>query len=278
MTEAQAVSAWIEPTGPLGELTRASIARARSIELEPGVRETLEARISAAPAPPPFAKALLGASVRVIAELKRRSPSRGVINDAIDAPARAAEYARGGAAALSILTEPTRFGGSLQDLIDVRAAVTLPLLRKDFITASIQLLEARAAGASAVLLIARALPPERLRELAAEARAIGLECLVEIRSEGELVAALQVPGAVIGVNNRDLETLVIDDAIGRRLLPLIPSDRVAVYESGVRGVNEVQRASLAGADAVLVGSVLSSAVDGAEAVRTLTGVRRGGRA
>lgn len=278
MTEAQGASGWIEPSGPLGELTRASIVRARAIELEPGARETLEARASEAPTPPPFAAALVGASVRVIAELKRRSPSKGVLNDAIDAPRRAAEYARGGAAALSVLTEPERFGGSLQDLVDVRAAVTLPLLRKDFITASIQLLEARAAGASAVLLIARALPSDRLRELAAEARAIGLECLVEVRSEAELATALVVPGAVIGVNNRDLETLVIDDAIGRRLLPLIPADRVAVYESGVRGVDEVERASCAGADAVLVGSVLSTAIDGADAVRKLAGVRRHGRA
>ena len=216
--------------------------------------------------------------MQVIAELKRRSPSRGVIDDALDAPARAAQYARGGAAALSILTEPTRFGGSLEDLVAVRAAVTLPLLRKDFITAPIQLLEARIAGASAVLLIARALPPEHLRALADEARAIGLECLVEIRSEAELATALMVPGAVIGVNNRDLETLVIDDAIGQRLLPLIPPDRVAVYESGVRGVGEVERASRAGADAVLVGSVLSTAADGADAVRALSGVRRLGRA
>lgn len=277
MTEAQAASFWVPPSGPLGELTAASAERARRIALEPGVREALETRASATPAAPGFAAALVGASVRVIAELKRRSPSKGVINDGIDAPTRASDYALGGAAALSVLTETTRFGGSLQDLVEVRAAVTLPLLRKDFITASIQLLEARAAGASAVLLIARALPPARLRELAAEARAIGLECLVEIRCEDELATALQVAGAVIGVNNRDLETLVIDDAIGERLIPLIPRDRVAVYESGVRGVDDVERASRAGADAVLVGSVLSTAADGAGAVRMLAGVRRHGR-
>jgi indole-3-glycerol phosphate synthase len=230
------------------------------------------------PQAPAFAAALRGPTVRVIAELKRRSPSKGAINEGLDAPSRAAEYARGGAAALSILTEPTRFGGSLDDLTSVRPAVTVPLLRKDFITHEVQLLEARAAGASAVLLIARALAPDRLATLAVAARRRGLECLVEIRSETELALALAVPGAVIGVNNRDLETLAIDDAIGLRLLPLIPPDRIAVYESGVRSVAEVERAAAAGADAVLVGSVLSAAADGAAAVRALVHVERRARA
>lgn len=216
--------------------------------------------------------------MRVIAELKRRSPSKGVINDSLNAPMRAAEYALGGAAALSILTEPTRFGGSLEDLVAVRAAVALPLLRKDFITATVQLLEARAAGASAVLLIARALPAGRLAALASEARSIGLECLVEIRSERELATAMSVPEAVIGVNNRNLETLVIDDEIGLRLLALIPAHRIAVYESGVRSMHEVERAAGVGADAVLVGSALSAAADGADAVRALCSVRRRDRA
>jgi len=269
---------WVPPVGPLGELTGASAQRARTIEEAAGAVEALRLRAAAAPVPPPFALALRGETVRVIAELKRRSPSKGVLNDSLNAPLRAAEYALGGAAALSILTEPTRFGGALEDLVAVRAAVRVPLLRKDFITSVVQLLEARASGASAVLLIARALPPDRLRALAAEARRLGLECLVEIRSESELDTALSVPGAVVGVNNRDLETLVIDDAIGRRLLPLVPSDRIAVYESGVRGVEEIERAAEAGADAVLVGSVLSSASDGVAAVRALCGVRRRGRA
>lgn len=269
---------WAPPCGPLGELTSASAERVRSIESVAGAVDALRARAASAPAPPPFATALRGAAVRVIAELKRRSPSRGVLNDSLDAPIRAAEYALGGAAALSILTEPTRFGGALEDLVAVRSSVSLPLLRKDFITSVVQLLEARAAGASAVLLIARAMPPDRLRALAGEARRLGLECLVEIRSESELDTALSVPDAVVGVNNRDLETLVIDDAIGQRLLPLVPPDRIAVYESGVRGVEEIERAADAGADAVLVGSVLSAASDGVAAVRALCSVRRRGRA
>jgi len=277
LTEAQAI-AWVPPEGPLGELTRSSAARARIIEADPAALAALRARAAAAPLPPSFAAALRGDTVQVIAELKRRSPSKGVINEGLQAPERGAAYERGGAAALSVLTEPTRFGGALEDLSSVRAAVRLPLLRKDFITTEVQLLEARAAGASAVLLIARALPVARLRELAAQARALGLECLVETRSEAELATALSVPGAVVGVNNRDLESLVIDDAVGGRLLPLVPADRIAVYESGVRGIEQVERAALAGADAVLVGSVLSSASDGAAAVRALGGVRRRARA
>jgi indole-3-glycerol phosphate synthase len=212
--------------------------------------------------------------VRVIAEIKRRSPSKGVINEAIVAGARAAAYGEGGAAALSVLTEPSRFGGSLEDLAQVRAAVGLPLLRKDFITDEVQLLEARVHGASAVLLIARALEPGRLAGLARAARATGLECLVEVRDERELERAIAVDAAAIGVNNRDLETLVIDPAVGARLVGRVPVDRIAVYESGIQGVADVERAAAAGADAVLVGSVLSAAADGAAAVRALAAVRR----
>lgn len=278
MPEAQATPEWTSPVGPLAELTASSEARARSVAADRERVRGLEARADAIGVRPSFAAALRGPQVRVIAELKRRSPSKGIINDAIDAPTRAAAYAAGGAAALSVLTEPTRFGGSLEDLEAVGAAVALPLLRKDFITHEVQLLEARASGASAVLLIARALLPDRLRALAAVAHARRLECLVEVRTETELLVALSVPGAVVGVNNRDLETLRIDDAAGIRLLPLVPPDRVAVYESGVKSAVEVERAAAAGADAVLVGSVLSLAADGAAAVRALSGVERRARA
>ena len=273
----QAKSGWTAPTGPLGELTESSAARASAVARDAELVAGLEARAAARPAPPSFAAALRGPQVRVIAELKRRSPSKGVINDGIDAPVRAAEYERGGAAALSVLTEPTRFGGSLEDLAAVREAVQLPLLRKDFLTHEVQLLEARAAGASAVLLIARALPPDRLRLLARVAAARGLEVLVEVRSEDELAVALSVAGAVVGVNNRNLETLAVNDAIGLRLLPLVPSDRIAIYESGVRTVDDVVRAAAAGADAVLVGSVLSASSDGAAAVGALSRVERRAR-
>lgn len=274
MTERQDNPGWGPPGGPLGELTvaseaRAGVARTRWTVLE---REAAEA----APVPG-FAAALRGPTVRVIAEIKRRSPSRGRIDDSLVAGTRARAYARGGAAALSVLTEETRFGGSLADLSEVRLAVSLPLLRKDFITDEVQLLEARVHGASAVLLIARALAPARLEALAAAAAACGLECLVEVRDEGELARALRVPGAVIGVNNRDLETLVVDPTVGTRLLPLVPADRMAVYESGVQGVADVERAAAAGADAVLVGSLLSAAGDAEAAVRRLSAVPRKGR-
>jgi indole-3-glycerol phosphate synthase len=184
-------------------------------------------------------------------------------------------YAAGGAAAISVLTEPQHFGGSLTDLADARAAVSIPLLRKDFVLDRTQLWEARAAGASAVLLIARALEPALLDELTAEAIALGLEPFVEVRSEQELARALATGAPAIGVNQRDLETLAIDPEVAERLLPLVPRARVAVSESGVRDRGGVERAAANGADAVLVGSALSAAADPAAAVRALTGVARG---
>lgn len=265
---------WTPPTGPLGELTAASAARA---ELAAPETTALEAKAAGLPTPPSFRAALGGAHVAVIAEIKRQSPSKGVINAGLSAAVRAAEYAAGGAAALSVLTEPSRFGGSLEDLRLVKAAVGIPLLRKDFITHRVQLLEARVAGASAVLLIARALRPELLTALAHEARSLGLDVLVETRDDEELARAVAIPDAVIGVNNRDLETLVIDAAVAERLIPLIPSGRLAVYESGIRDVADVERAARAGADAVLVGSVLSAAADPVQAVRGLAQVPRRAR-
>jgi indole-3-glycerol phosphate synthase len=266
-----ATTAWTFPLGPLGELTAA--AETRAGELAP-FGSALELAAAAAAPVASFAAALRGADVTVIAELKRRSPSRGAINEALNVPARAAEYAAAGAAALSVLTERSRFGGSLADLRAVGAAVRLPLLRKDFIVSRLQLLEARSAGASAVLLIARALPPERRATLAAEAGALGLDVLLEVRDERELEQALDVARAVIGINNRNLETLVMDDAVSARLLPLVPSGRTAVYESGVTSRADVERAAALGADAVLVGSALSSSANGGAAVSALVGVAR----
>jgi indole-3-glycerol phosphate synthase len=183
----------------------------------------------------------------------------------------------GGAAALSILTEPSEFSGSLADLAAAREATAVPLLRKDFIVDEVQLLEARLSGASAVLLIARALPAGRFYALAAAAKSIGLDVLLEVRDEAELERALGVPDGVIGVNNRNLETLVIDDTVSERLLRLVPPGRTAVYESGIRDVDGVRRAAALGADAVLVGSALSVVSSPVEAVRRLTGVARSAR-
>ena len=296
LTEAQVASSgnaahWTPPVGPLGELTADSARRAA---VSAAGAEELERKVAGMAPPPSFRAALAGtlwhgntastpaasaANVAVIAEVKRRSPSKGAINEGIDASARSREYVAGGAVALSILTEPSRFGGSLDDLRAARIAVgnDVPLLRKDFITHRVQLLEARDAGAAAVLLIARALPPSLLAELAHEARALALDVLVEIRDEAELGRAIEVPGAVIGVNNRDLETLIIEPEVGARMIPLVPRDRVAVYESGVGSVADVERAAALGADAVLVGSVLSGAPDPSAVVRALASVARRGR-
>lgn len=274
LPEAQATKSWVPPTGPLGELTARSRLRSRESEL---ARAELTAVLSAVPSPPDFASALRLPNVAVIAELKRSSPSKGEIAPSLDTAERTTSYVAGGAAALSILTESSRFGGSLADLRAASSAVGVPLLRKDFLTAEIQLLEARVYGASAALLIARALAPAELAELAAAARALGLTPLIEIRDELELARAVAVPGAVIGVNNRDLETLVIEPDVGARILPLIPRDRVAVYESGITDRGGVERAAALGADAVLVGSALSVASDGNAAVRAIASVPRQGR-
>ncbi|MFI5231931.1 MAG: indole-3-glycerol-phosphate synthase [Gemmatimonadales bacterium] len=279
MPEAQGTAAleneWSFPTGPLGELTAAAELRAHALE---SASAALDRNARAAAPVASFADALArGRTVAVIAELKRRSPSKGAINEALDVRKRAAEYAAAGAAALSVLTEPARFGGSLDDLTSVHATVALPLLRKDFIVHRLQLLEARAGGASAVLLIARALTPARRTALAAEALDIGLDVLLEVRSERELELALRVERAVIGINNRNLETLVMDDSVSARLLPLVPPHRTVVYESGVTSRADVERAAALGADAVLVGSSLSSAGDGAAAAALLTGVPRRAR-
>jgi indole-3-glycerol phosphate synthase len=224
--------------------------------------------------PPSFAAALRRADIGIVAEIKRRSPSRGPINTGINAERQAVAYAEGGASALSVLTETEHFGGSIEDLRSVAAAVTIPVLRKDFCVDALQLLEARAAGAAAVLLIARALQPSRLAELAASAAEIGLEALVEVRSESELARAIALGAKIIGINNRDLESLDIDPEVSRRLIPIVPQDRLVVYESGVASRADVELAAEYGADSVLVGSALSRAADPRAMVVSLTGVAR----
>jgi indole-3-glycerol phosphate synthase len=216
-------------------------------------------------------------SVALLAEVKRRSPSKGSIAESMDAVAQARAYADGGAAGVSILTEPNHFGGSVDDLARVRAALAIPVLKKDFHVAPVQLLEARALGASAALLIARALSPARLEELVAYGRTLGLELLVEVRDEDELQRALAAGATMIGVNNRNLETLEIDHGTAERLIPLLPPTIVAIAESGVRTRADVDRYAACGADAVLVGSVLSAAPDPTAAARALGGVARRAR-
>ncbi len=271
----QAFPAWSPPGGTLGQIV--SETRGRVDELKRR-RHALEAGAAEQAPAPSFAAALHRPDVAVVAEVKRRSPSRGEINAQLSPRLQAAAYHAGGAAAISVLTEPRHFGGSDEDLVAVRAAAPVPLLKKDFHIDAIQLVEARALGASAVLLIARALEPTLLADLVAETTALGLAALVEVRTEAELERALLTEAPVIGVNSRDLETLEMDFAVTGRLLPMIPGERVAIAESGVKGRADVERAAAWGADAVLVGSALSAAADAAAAVRALTGVRRGSRA
>ena len=262
---------WTPPTGTLGIL----VAEARRRGAALADREAdLAVRAKRATRAPAFARALARETVALIAEVKRRSPSKGAINPSIDAAAQALEYERGGAAAISVLTEPTHFGGTTADLTDVVAAVDVPVLKKDFHVHPVQLLEAQALGASAALLIVRALSPDELTTLIDFARGIDLETVVEVRDALELERALAAGAQVIGINNRDLETLHIDAATAQRLLPLVPPSLIAIAESGMQSARDVEAVAAVGADAVLIGSFVSAAPDPAGAVRALGNVRR----
>lgn len=269
--EAQGFSQWTPPRGTLGELIGAAAIRATALA---GRTSELANLAAEAPNRPSFAKALAGRSIAVIAEIKRASPSKGEINKGIAAAAQARAYEAGGASAVSVLTEPHRFGGCDADLTEAARACGLPILRKDFHVSEIQLIEAKAMGASAALIIVRALTPTRLAEMAAAARDIDLEILFEVRDEAELERALEVGAVTIGVNNRNLETLEVDATTVSRIVPLIPRDRIAIAESGYSTVAEVESAARAGADAVLVGSVLSISPDPAAVVRNMSAVAR----
>jgi indole-3-glycerol phosphate synthase len=267
----QASRAWSPPTGTLGGI----LAEARDrVDLLRTREKELRTTVESAPSGPSLALALRGSAVAVIAEVKRRSPSKGWINPSISSDEQARAYERGGAAAISILTEPVHFGGSDEDLKQVREAVGLPTIKKGFHVDPVQLVEAKALGASAALLIARALSPEDLSRMMEAAIQLDLEVLVEVRDEEELARALSLNAPIIGVNSRNLETLEVDAAVADRLLRQIPPDRLAVAESGVRGRADVERLAKHGADAVLVGSTVSAASDPADAVRSLVGVSR----
>ena len=270
-----ALSRWSPPGGTLGAIADQAQVRASALNSR---RHELELACGSTPVGPSLRAVLRGPMVALLAEVKRRSPSKGAIAEGLDAVEQAKAYAAGGAAAVSVLTEPTHFGGSIADLVAVRWQVALPVLKKDFHVAPIQLIEARALGSSAALLIARALDPARLVELMDLGRALNLELLVEVRDEAELERALAAGATMIGVNNRDLETLVIDPATCDRLVPLIPSGVVAIAESGVRSRHDVERYAAAGADAVLVGSSLSAAADPVAATHAIAGVARRNRA
>jgi indole-3-glycerol phosphate synthase len=210
-----------------------------------------------------------GARVRLIAEVKKASPSAGVLNAALDPVTQARTYAGAGAAAISVLTDEKYFRGHLDDLIAVRAAVDVPLLRKEFIVDPYQLWESRAAGADAVLLIVAALEPKELTDLMQAARAIGLATLVEVHEADELDTAIAAGAPIIGVNNRNLKTLTTSLDPSLALLPKMPSWPVAVSESGIGAREDVERVVAVGAHAILVGEGLVRATDVAAKVREL---------
>ena len=208
------------------------------------------------PAHDAYAALSADGGVKVIAEVKRSSPSKGALAAIGDPAGLATDYAAGGASVISVLTEQRRFGGSLDDLDAVRRAVDTPLLRKDFIVSSYQLWETRAHGADVVLLIVAALEQHVLESLHERAVSLGLTPLVEVHDESEVDRAVAVGARVIGVNTRDLRTLEVDRSTFARLAPRIPDDVVKVAESGVRGPHDVLEYAKHGADAVLVGECL----------------------
>ena len=237
-------------------------------------RQALERAAADRAAPPSLRHALRRSTVAVIAEVKRRSPSAGAIREDLDPVERARTYAREGAAAISVLTDGPHFGGSVEDLAAAVSAAALPVIRKDFILDELQIVEARAAGAAAVLLIVRALSDARLSALLAAARDARLEALVEVHTAQELDRALAAGADIVGVNSRDLDTFHIDVASAWALLARVPADRIAVAESGMHLPNDVARAAAAGADAVLIGTALSASADPGVLLRELSAIGR----
>ena len=239
-------------------------------------RATLERDVATSRVPPSFRAALRKDTVAVIAEVKRRSPSAGAIREDLDPAERAALYAEHGAAAISVLTDGPYFGGSIQDLRAAALRSSVPVLRKDFILDEVQILEARAAGAAAVLLIVRALG-SRLQPLLSYAADLRLDALVEVHTAEELNTALEAGASIIGVNSRDLDTFEIDMESAWKIVAAVPAECVAVAESGMAGLEDVRRAAAAGADAVLIGTALSAAASPEGLLQELTRVVRRGR-
>jgi indole-3-glycerol phosphate synthase len=224
----------------------------------------------AAYTPKDFIGALRKPGLAVIAEMKQRTPSMGVLTEDYRPPDLAHAYTDGGAAAISVLTHMAGFGGRPEHIRAVRAATELPILRKDFVTDPFEIAEARAHGADAVLLIVAALEAAELRRLVAVARSRGLAALVEVHDEAQTAAALEAGASAIGVNHRDLRTFAVDLALTERLRKLIPSSVVLVAESGIHTAEDARRVRDAGADAILVGEALMRAPDPAVRIRELT--------
>jgi indole-3-glycerol phosphate synthase len=235
----------------------------------------LEQQAAAAPPPRDFwgslRTRLTPAGVSCISEIKRRSPSAGWIREGADPAVIAAAYEAAGAAALSVLTDEPFFGGTLEDLRRARAAVAIPVLRKDFIVDRYQVVEARAAGADAILLIVAALRDEEIVALSAEAARWGLDVLVEAHDAREVRRALDASARIVGINHRDLRTFEVDTTLAARLRPSISRDRLVVAESGIKTRADVLGLRAAGIDAILVGETLMRAPDPGAALAELTG-------
>jgi indole-3-glycerol phosphate synthase len=230
----------------------------------------LESKATAMAPANSFAQALrVPGRITCIAEFKRRSPSKGWIHREADLASVASAYQRGGAAAMSVLTDTPFFGGTLDDLRLARSSTRLPILRKDFIIDPYQVAEARAAGADAVLLIVAALGDTELRELLAETHRWGMEALVETHDAEEVARAVSAGARVLGVNHRDLRTFKMNMDLAVRMRALVPADCVMVAESGIRTASDVERMRAAGIDAILVGETLMQASDPAAALREL---------
>jgi indole-3-glycerol phosphate synthase len=259
-----------------GDLLAAIVAAARRIVDVREARESRTALEERAARVDRVPKQLLSAltelnRVNVIAECKRRSPSRGVLREVYDPAAIARGYAEAGAAAISVVTEPTFFDGALEHLQAVRAAVETPLLRKDFIVSEYQVLEAKAAGADGVLLIVAALQPGEVASLIGYAKTLGLDALVEVHDEDEVAIALAAGARIVGVNNRNLRTLAVDVEASARLIGRIPEDVVAVSESGLRTAEDLARLQALGFRAFLIGERFMGESDPGAALRSLLG-------
>jgi indole-3-glycerol phosphate synthase len=231
----------------------------------------LEREAGARPEGRPFAEALARPGTSLIAEHKRRSPSAGTIREGASCAELVQAYERGGATAVSVLTEEAHFGGSLADLREAWSAVELPILRKDFTIDPYQLYEAKAAGADAILLVVGALDPEQLAALYQESWDLDLDAVIEVSNEEELEVALEADVDVLGINNRNLEDFSVDIQRTFDLLADVPAGKVVVSESGIRHREQIEQLEQVGVDAVLIGEVLMRAPDPELAVRELVG-------
>jgi indole-3-glycerol phosphate synthase len=234
-------------------------------------RADLESQLHGRGEDRPFSEALVRPGLSLIAEFKRRSPSAGEISGAAEVADQVAAYERGGAAALSVLTDAFHFGGSLDDLRAARAACDLPILRKDFVVDPYQLYEAAVNGADAILLIVRALEDRDLREMYETARGLDLDCLVEVHDVAELERALELDADVIGINNRNLDEGTVDVATTYELMPDVPAGKTVVAESGISQRAELEELERVGVDAVLIGEALMGAADPEAKARELIG-------